>query len=178
MQLLDAGVESIDSIGSDVKKEAVVESSYSATPLAPAKSLFDGIASVHEKLGQISAPVLLALESRGSRRHLRQRRRPRGGGVGSHRARLARGLVSRSDDRQRSRARRVLDHGLSRSSPLAMATPLRREDVAKVAKLARLRLSDDELDMFTEQLGRVWSTRTTSPHSTSRASCRRPIPST
>ncbi|MGC2174392.1 MAG: Asp-tRNA(Asn)/Glu-tRNA(Gln) amidotransferase subunit GatC [Acidimicrobiales bacterium] len=36
-----------------------------------------------------------------------------------------------------------------------MATPLRREDVAKVAKLARLRLSDDELDMFTEQLGNV-----------------------
>jgi aspartyl-tRNA(Asn)/glutamyl-tRNA(Gln) amidotransferase subunit C len=36
-----------------------------------------------------------------------------------------------------------------------MATPLRREDVAKVAKLARLSLSDDELDMFTEQLGQI-----------------------
>jgi aspartyl-tRNA(Asn)/glutamyl-tRNA(Gln) amidotransferase subunit C len=36
-----------------------------------------------------------------------------------------------------------------------MATPLRREDVAKVAKLARLRLSEAELDMFTEQLGNV-----------------------
>ena len=36
-----------------------------------------------------------------------------------------------------------------------MATPLRREDVAKVAKLARLALSDDELDMFTEQLGQI-----------------------
>jgi len=36
-----------------------------------------------------------------------------------------------------------------------MATPLRREDVAKVAKLARLSLSDEELDMFTEQLGRI-----------------------
>jgi aspartyl-tRNA(Asn)/glutamyl-tRNA(Gln) amidotransferase subunit C len=36
-----------------------------------------------------------------------------------------------------------------------MASPLRREDVAKVAKLARLRLSDAELDMFTEQLGQV-----------------------
>jgi carboxylesterase len=59
LQLLDAGVESIDSIGSDVKKEGVNESSYGATPLLPAKSLFDGIASVHEKLGQITAPVLL-----------------------------------------------------------------------------------------------------------------------
>jgi aspartyl-tRNA(Asn)/glutamyl-tRNA(Gln) amidotransferase subunit C len=36
-----------------------------------------------------------------------------------------------------------------------MATPLRREDVAKVAKLARLTLSKAELDMFTEQLGQV-----------------------
>lgn len=33
--------------------------------------------------------------------------------------------------------------------------PLRREDVAKVAKLARLKLSDAELDQFTEQLGQV-----------------------
>ena len=32
---------------------------------------------------------------------------------------------------------------------------LRREDVARVAKLARLTLSDAELDLFTEQLGRV-----------------------
>ena len=36
-----------------------------------------------------------------------------------------------------------------------MASPLRREDVAKVAKLARLTLSEDELDLFTEQLGQV-----------------------
>ena len=32
---------------------------------------------------------------------------------------------------------------------------LRREDVAHVAKLARLSLSDAELDMFTDQLGQV-----------------------
>jgi aspartyl-tRNA(Asn)/glutamyl-tRNA(Gln) amidotransferase subunit C len=30
-----------------------------------------------------------------------------------------------------------------------------RQDVAHVARLARLRLSDDELDLFTEQLGAV-----------------------
>jgi aspartyl-tRNA(Asn)/glutamyl-tRNA(Gln) amidotransferase subunit C len=34
-------------------------------------------------------------------------------------------------------------------------TPLRREDVAHVARLARLTLSDAELDLFTEQLGQV-----------------------
>jgi aspartyl-tRNA(Asn)/glutamyl-tRNA(Gln) amidotransferase subunit C len=33
--------------------------------------------------------------------------------------------------------------------------PLRREDVAHVAALARLSLSDDELDTFTGQLARV-----------------------
>ena len=36
-----------------------------------------------------------------------------------------------------------------------MSSPLTRSDVAKVAQLARLRLSDDELDLFTEQLGKV-----------------------
>jgi carboxylesterase len=57
--LLDAGVESIESIGSDVKKDGVIESSYDATPLVPAKSLFEGVASVHERLAQITSPILL-----------------------------------------------------------------------------------------------------------------------
>jgi carboxylesterase len=57
--LLESGVETIDSIGSDIKREGVVESSYPATPLVPAKSLFEGIATVHENLQLISAPSLL-----------------------------------------------------------------------------------------------------------------------
>ena len=36
-----------------------------------------------------------------------------------------------------------------------MSAPLRREDVAHVAKLARLTLSEAELDLFTAQLGQV-----------------------
>lgn len=36
-----------------------------------------------------------------------------------------------------------------------MSSPLTREEVAYVAKLARLSLSDAELDLFTEQLGQV-----------------------
>ena len=36
-----------------------------------------------------------------------------------------------------------------------MTSPLRREDVAKVARLARLTLTEAELDLFTEQLGHV-----------------------
>ncbi len=36
-----------------------------------------------------------------------------------------------------------------------MADRITRDDVAHVAKLARLALTDDELDMFTEQLANV-----------------------
>lgn len=36
-----------------------------------------------------------------------------------------------------------------------MSCPLTRDEVAKVARLARLRLRDDELDLFTEQLGQI-----------------------
>ncbi len=36
-----------------------------------------------------------------------------------------------------------------------MTSPLRREEVAHVAKLARLSLSDEELELYTEQLGQI-----------------------
>ncbi len=36
-----------------------------------------------------------------------------------------------------------------------MAPAIGRDEVAKVARLARLRLSDEELDTFTEQLGQI-----------------------
>jgi aspartyl-tRNA(Asn)/glutamyl-tRNA(Gln) amidotransferase subunit C len=36
-----------------------------------------------------------------------------------------------------------------------MTEPLSREDVAHVAKLARLRLSEEELERYTEQLGKI-----------------------
>lgn len=58
-QLLEAGVETVESIGSDIKKEGAIEASYNATPLAPVLSLFEGLQTVHEKLHLISAPVLL-----------------------------------------------------------------------------------------------------------------------
>lgn len=58
-QLLDAGIESVDSIGSDVKKEGVLESSYAATPLGCVVSLFDGVKDVEANLAKISAPCLV-----------------------------------------------------------------------------------------------------------------------
>jgi aspartyl-tRNA(Asn)/glutamyl-tRNA(Gln) amidotransferase subunit C len=36
-----------------------------------------------------------------------------------------------------------------------MSSPLSREEVAKVAKLARLRITDAELEQFTQQLGQI-----------------------
>ncbi|MGC2486933.1 MAG: alpha/beta fold hydrolase [Acidimicrobiales bacterium] len=57
--LLAAGLETIDSIGSDIKREGELESSYDATPLAAARTLFEGVARVNEDLGRITCPVLL-----------------------------------------------------------------------------------------------------------------------
>lgn len=57
--LLDSGVDEFETIGSDIKKEGVTESSYDATPLIPAQSLFGALASVHEGLTRITAPALL-----------------------------------------------------------------------------------------------------------------------
>ncbi len=62
-ELLAAGIEEFDSVGEDIKKEGVSEGSYPATPLACAKSLFDGVATLNVKLEAISAPALL-LQSR------------------------------------------------------------------------------------------------------------------
>jgi carboxylesterase len=58
-QLLVAGVETIESIGSDVKKEGVDTLSNDATPLACAKTLFEGLVGVQANLANITMPVLL-----------------------------------------------------------------------------------------------------------------------
>jgi carboxylesterase len=58
-QAIEAGMESIESIGSDIKKEGVTEASYSATPLGCVASLFAGVKSVEANLATIVAPSLL-----------------------------------------------------------------------------------------------------------------------
>jgi carboxylesterase len=57
--LLDAGVATIDGIGSDIKKEGAAESAYAGTPLAAGLSLFEAVAGVEAALGDIHCPVLL-----------------------------------------------------------------------------------------------------------------------
>ena len=57
--MLAAGVATYDSIGSDVKKEGVVESSYPQTPIVPAVTLLDAVKVINDHLGSITAPSLL-----------------------------------------------------------------------------------------------------------------------
>jgi carboxylesterase len=57
--LLDAGLDTIDGLGSDIAKEGVAEKSYPSTPVAPLLSLFDAVEEVSAGLGSIACPVLL-----------------------------------------------------------------------------------------------------------------------
>lgn len=56
--LLDAGIEKLDGLGSDIKKEGVEERSYPETPVAALVSLLTSLKEVGAKLGRISCPVL------------------------------------------------------------------------------------------------------------------------
>jgi carboxylesterase len=57
--MLDAGVLTYDSVGSDIKKEGAVETSYDATPIAPALSWLRAVPRVNDDLASITAPSLL-----------------------------------------------------------------------------------------------------------------------
>jgi carboxylesterase len=57
--LIEGGMETFESIGSDIKKEGSKEASYNATPLRQVLSLFDGVKGVESRLGEIKAPALL-----------------------------------------------------------------------------------------------------------------------
>jgi carboxylesterase len=59
VQFIDAGVETPDSIGSDIKKPGVIEPSYEATPLRCVLSLFEGLHDVGDNLATIVAPSLV-----------------------------------------------------------------------------------------------------------------------
>lgn len=59
VQLIDAGLETIDAIGSDIKRAGVTEVSYPGTPLRCAQSLFRAMHDVQADLAKVVAPVLL-----------------------------------------------------------------------------------------------------------------------
>jgi carboxylesterase len=58
-QLLDGGIETIESIGSDIKKEDAHVVTYPGTPLRCAESLFAALGPIFNNLPTVSAPVLL-----------------------------------------------------------------------------------------------------------------------
>lgn len=58
--MIDSGQETMESIGSDISDPNVVESSYDATPMRPALSMFiDGIAPLAARFASIKMPMLL-----------------------------------------------------------------------------------------------------------------------
>jgi carboxylesterase len=57
--LVAAGTETVDGIGSDIAKPDTAELSYPATPLAPALSLFEAVGQVAADLPEIRCPVLI-----------------------------------------------------------------------------------------------------------------------
>ena len=57
--MLDSGVLTYDSVGSDIKKEGIVETSYDQTPIAPALSWLQAVGRVNEDLSSLTAPSLL-----------------------------------------------------------------------------------------------------------------------
>ncbi|HET8990460.1 MAG TPA: alpha/beta fold hydrolase [Acidimicrobiales bacterium] len=58
-QLLEAGLTTVEAIGSDIKREGTRELSYDATPLAGAQSLFRALGEVEADLVRVTCPVLL-----------------------------------------------------------------------------------------------------------------------
>jgi carboxylesterase len=58
-QLIEAGVETLESVGSDIKKGSTSELAYDATPLVCTKSACDGLTEVQANLAAITAPSLL-----------------------------------------------------------------------------------------------------------------------
>jgi carboxylesterase len=57
--MLDAGTETFDAIGSDIKKGGSVEAAYGGTPLAAVLSLFEGADEVEATLSDIHCPTLV-----------------------------------------------------------------------------------------------------------------------
>ena len=153
--MIDSGLETLETGSeSDIKKPGASEAKYEGWPLRSLQSVIDGVEVVGAHLSAITAPSLL-LSSREDHTVA-----PDNGDeivtklLGSRRARLARGVVSRRDARQRPGARRAF-HARVPGEGLGVMASLSREDVAHVAKLARLTMSDAELDMFTAQLSQV-----------------------
>jgi carboxylesterase len=59
LQLVAAGMEYIEGVGSDIKKDGSIEAAYPGTPLLAAKSVSDALIDVEANLSRITASALL-----------------------------------------------------------------------------------------------------------------------
>ncbi len=59
LQLVAAGMQFIEGVGSDIKLDGSIEAAYPGTPLLAAKSVSDALIEVEANLAKITAPALL-----------------------------------------------------------------------------------------------------------------------
>ncbi|MCU1453110.1 MAG: esterase [Acidimicrobiales bacterium] len=58
-EMIDAGVDRMDGIGSDIADPGAVESAYAETPVAPLMSMLEAAATLGDRLSRITSPVLV-----------------------------------------------------------------------------------------------------------------------
>ncbi|MDQ6796953.1 MAG: Asp-tRNA(Asn)/Glu-tRNA(Gln) amidotransferase subunit GatC [Actinomycetota bacterium] len=172
--LLAAGETWIPGIGSDIALPGSREVGYGGTPITPLLSLCQALGRLEPRLPQVSCPVLI-LTSRVdhvvptvSSDLLAERVSGPVERVWLERSFHAATLDFDGEEIERRTVAFVADavtRWRGKSAPTEGAVPppydrrmadrISREDVAHVAALARLRLTDEELDRFTVQLGAV-----------------------
>ena len=162
--MLDSGDEVAPGIGSDIAKEGATELAYEGFPLRAALSLFDGVqrGRGRARVGGLSGAALH--QRPGPRRRPPLERPARGSGQGTGRAGGARAQLPRRHARLGQGRDRGAHGGVRHRRPDAdgrervprtTKTTLSRADVVHVASLARLHLSDEEIELFTGQLRTV-----------------------
>ncbi len=166
--MVDAGETFAPGVGSDIAKPGTAELAYPGTPLEAALSLFDGVDEVASGLANISCPVLMFTSRQDHVVPPSSSELLRESVSGPVEQVLLGAQLPRRDPRLRRRRgdrahRRVRAHdrrgGATRAGdmtgPTSAGHRLTREDAAYVARLARIDLSPEELDMFAVQLAAV-----------------------
>jgi carboxylesterase len=161
-QMLDEGIRRAPGIGGDVADpSAPREVGYDALPIATLLSLCEGLADLLTRLARITCPVLIMTSRTDhvvptvSSDVLADRV---AGPV--ERVWLERSFHVATLDHDRAEVeRRTVEFARAATATPTYHPPmpgrLSRDDVLHVARLARLSLSDDEVDVYTEQLAAV-----------------------
>ena len=173
-QMVDGGIDCIPAIGGRYRRPGVTEKAYDGTPLRPLLSLADAAAETADDSGQDHVPGPAHDQPAGPRGRPPQQRHPGRGVAGPvERISLERSyhVATLDYDKEPSSSGRSSSRGGSRGAPAAepnclagfgrgpptmpRMAQITRDDVAHVARLARLALTDDEIELFTGQLAAV-----------------------